>query len=135
MRVLAATVAAAVLLTSAQLFLSFGAAPESISAGTQTGIAACYNRRLTGHRTTSGQRYNPKALTAAHSTIPIGTQVKVTNVENGRSVVLTVNDHMSAHHIIMDISKRACNELGFPRSGEAKVKIEVLSTSSSAKSP
>jgi rare lipoprotein A len=133
-RVLAAAIATALLLTFAKLSPSFGAAPEASSAGAQTGIAACYNRRLSGHRNTSGQRYNPNALTSGHSTIPIGTKVKVTNIENGRSVVLTVNDHMSAHHIIMDISKRACHELKFPRSGEAKVNVEVLGSNSSAES-
>jgi hypothetical protein len=61
----------------------------------ETGIAACYSRHLVGHRTTSGKRYNPNLLTAAHSTIPEGTHVKVTNLDNGKSVVVLVNDHMS----------------------------------------
>jgi len=135
-RGLAVLVATAVLLTLAKFSPSFGAAHELTSAGTETGIAACYSKRLKGHRTSSGQRYNPNALTAAHAKIPMGTQVKVTNIENGRSVVVTVNDHMSAHAgggIIMDISQRACKELGFPKTGESKVKIEVMSSSSSAK--
>ena len=92
----------------------------------QTGLAACYSRRLIGHRTTSGQRYDQNALTAAHRTIPMGTHVRVTNLENGKSVVVVVNDRMSAHgKIIMDISERACKELQFGSSGEAKVKLEL----------
>ena len=92
----------------------------------QRGIAACYNRRLVGHRTTSGQSYDPNILTAAHATIPMGTHVRVTNLENGESVVVIVNDRMSAHgKIIMDISQRACKELRVGSNGEAKVKLEV----------
>jgi rare lipoprotein A len=102
----------------------------------QTGEAACYSPRLTGHRTTSGQRYNPNALTAAHGTIPLGSHVKVTNLENGKSVVVLVNDHMSSRgKIIMDISRRACNELQFGPGGEAKVKLEVEPSNGAAASP
>jgi rare lipoprotein A len=133
---LAAAVALAMLLSWATLSPSFGAAHELSSAGTETGLGACYNKRLKGHRTSSGQRYNPNGLTAGHAKIPIGTQVKVTNLENGRSAVVTVNDRMSAHAggIIIDISQRACKELEFPKTGEAKVKIEVVGSNSSAAS-
>jgi len=126
-------VAIAAFLTVATLFPLVTSATESSSSGTETGIAACYNRRLKGHRTTSGQRYNPNALTAAHSSFPMGTHVKVTNIENGKSVVVLVNDHMSANArggIIMDISQRACKELQFPKGGEAKVKLEVQTATS-----
>ena len=105
------------------------AAQES-APSTAAGVAACYSRRLVGHRTSSGQKYNPNALTAAHATIPVGTHVKVTNIENGKSVVVVINDHLSAHaggEIIIDISRRACKELGFGRGGEAKVKLETQS--------
>jgi len=101
---------------------------------TETGLAACYSRRLNGHRTSSGQRYDPNALTASHSTIPVGTHVRVTNVENGKSVVVLVNDHMSGHHrkIVMDLSQEACKELEFGKGGEAKVKLEVEPPGSAA---
>jgi rare lipoprotein A len=114
-------------LASAPLLFSFLAgAAESAHESPETGVAACYSRRLAGHRTTSGQRYDPNALTAAHGTIPAGTHVKVTNLQNGKSVVVVVNDHMSAHgKIIMDISQRACKELQFGPGGEAKVKLEI----------
>ncbi len=127
-------IAIATLLISATLLSSLTAAKEPLTNGAQTGLAACYNRRLRGHRTTSGQRYNPNALTAAHATIPMGTHVKVTNTGNGKSVVVLVNDHMSAHAggIIMDISERACKELQFPKGGKAKVKLEIESADSSA---
>jgi rare lipoprotein A len=107
---------------------AFVLASEVSSGGSETGVAACYSRRLVGHRTSSGKRYNPNALTAAHPTIPLGTRVKLTNLENGRSTVVTVDDRLSAHagDIIIDISKRACKNLQFPHGGEAKVKLEVL---------
>lgn len=114
----------------ATLFPSFAAAAQSSRGLTQTGLAACYNHRLVGHRTLSGKRYDPNALTASHATIPVGTRVKLTNLHNGRTIVLLVNDRMSAHTgggIIMDISTRACRELKFDRGGEARVKLEVLS--------
>jgi rare lipoprotein A len=92
----------------------------------QTGVAACYSRRLVGHRTTSGQRYDPNRLTAAHGNVPLGTHIRVTNLENGKSVVVVVNDSMAARgRIIMDVSQEACKELQFGPSGEAKVKLEV----------
>ena len=107
---------------------SFALAHELSNGGTESGIAACYSRQLAGHRTSSGKRYNPNALTAAHPTIPLGTKVKLTNLENGRSTVVTVDDRLSAHagDIIIDISRRACKDLEFPQGGEAKVKLEVL---------
>jgi len=109
---------------------SFAAAPE-----TEIGEGACYSRSLIGHRTSSGQRYDPKALTASHATIPNGTRVKVTNVENNRSVVVRINDRMSAHAggIIMDLSQHACRELKFGPGGKGKIKLEVLDSSTAAK--
>jgi rare lipoprotein A len=124
-------VAIATFLTFTAVFSLSVAAKES--SGPQTGEAACYSRRLTGHRTTSGQRYNPNALTAAHGTIPLGSHVKVTNLENGKSVVVLVNDHMSSRgKIIMDVSRRACDELQFGPGGEAKVKLEVEPSTAAA---
>jgi rare lipoprotein A len=103
----------------------------------ETGLAACYSRHLNGHRTSSGQRYDPNALTASHSTIPVGTHVRVTNVENGKSVVVLVNDHMSGHHrkIVMDLSQEACKELQFGKGGEARVKLEVEPPGSATTAP
>jgi rare lipoprotein A len=127
----------AVLLCAATLVLSSSArAAESANPGPQIGTAACYSRRLVGHRTTSGERYNPNALTASHGSIAMGSHVKVTNLQNGKSVVVVINDHMAAHEkIIMDISRRACRELEFPPGGEAKVKLEVEPSTAAATAP
>jgi rare lipoprotein A len=121
----------------AMLFTSFATAQESPHDGAQTGIAACYSRRLRGHRTSSGVRYNPARMTAAHPSLPLGTRLQVTNLENGRSVIVLVDDRLSEHagRIILDISRRACQQLKFPRGGEARVKFQVLTTSASATSP
>ena len=94
--------------------LPLAATQESPGPNKATGVAACYSRRLIGHKTSSGQRYNPNALTAAHATIPLGTRVKVTNVENGEAVIVLVNDRLSAPAgggIIIDISQRACKRI------------------------
>lgn len=124
-RVTTKAVAVVSLLSIAILYTQVAGAKEW--KGPQTGIAACYSKRLAGHRTTSGQRYDPSALTAAHGRIPAGTHVMVTNLANGKSVELVVNDRMAAHgRIVMDISEEACKELEFPSGGEAKVKIEAL---------
>ena len=118
-------IAIAAFLICAALFSLPGSA-DAATTGRLKGEAACYNRRYIGHRTASGQRYDPDALTASHGTIRVGTHVKVTNLENGKSVVVVINDKMSAHgKIIMDVSQRACDELAFGPGGKAKVKVEV----------
>ena len=78
---------------------SFLKAAEGLNSGAQTGIGACYSARLNGHRVASGARYNPNALTAAHATIPLGAHIRVTNLDNGKTVVLLVNDRLSAHAV------------------------------------
>ena len=114
---------------------SFGGSAVGSDLRQQIGTAACYSHRLVGHKTTSGQRYDPNALTAAHGRYPLGTHVKVTNLQNGKSVVVVINDHMARHgRIIMDISQRGCKELEFPSGGEAKVKLEPESGTEAAAS-
>jgi rare lipoprotein A len=121
-----AAVAITALLALVTLFSLSATAKEPSHWSPQTGMAACYSRRLIGHRTTSGQPYDPNALTAAHGTIPLGTHVKVTNLQNGKSVVVVINDRMAAgKKIIMDVSQRACKELEFGPGGKAKVKLEA----------
>lgn len=120
--------------------ITFGTmgAPVAIASGdTQTGVATCYARRLSHHRTSSGKRYNPNALTAAHHTIANGTHVKVTNLENGRSVVVLIDDRLPRHAgrgIIIDLSHSACTKLEFDREREARVKVEVLNSAEASNS-
>jgi rare lipoprotein A len=96
---------------------------------TQTGYASYYGSRHDGARTASGDHYSSKRLTAAHRTLPFGTLVRVTNLENERSVVVRINDRGPfVRGRIIDVSRRAAKELGFLRDGTAKVRIEVLGT-------
>src|SRR3970282_926317 len=77
-------------------------------------------------RTASGQKFDMDALTAAHPTLPLGTRVKVTNLANDRSVVLTINDRGPfVRGRIIDVSRRAAKALGFHRAGTARVRVQV----------
>ncbi len=93
------------------------------------GVASWYGRPYHGRRTASGQVYNMYALTAAHPTLPLGTRVKVTNLANTRSVVLTVNDRGPfAKRRIIDVSRRAAEALRFLNAGTARVRVQVIDT-------
>lgn len=94
-------------------------------AQTEEGIAHHYSDKFEGKKTASGETYDKTKLTAAHKKLPMGTKVKVTNVENNKSVVVTVNDRMGASSkAVIDVTPRAAEELGF-KGGQAKVKLEV----------
>ena len=85
-----------------------------------------YNETFQGKKTASGEVYDKAALTAAHKKLPFGTKVKVTNVDNGKSVVVTVNDRMAASSkAVIDVTRRAAEELDFVKAGKAKVKLDV----------
>lgn len=98
---------------------------EVAVAQTEEGIAHHYSDKFEGKKTASGEGYDKAKLTAAHKKLPMGTKVKVTNVENNKSVVVTVNDRMGASSkAVIDLTPRAAEELGF-KGGQAKVKLEV----------
>jgi rare lipoprotein A len=91
------------------------------------GIASFYGYDGSGNQTASGERFNPEGMTAAHRSLPLGTQVRVTNTRNGRSVVLRINDR--GPYIkgrIIDVSAGAARLLGMIGSGVAPVHIQVL---------
>jgi rare lipoprotein A len=89
----------------------------------QTGVASVYSAE-SGSRTASGQRLNPDALTAAHRTLPFGTNVRVTNKKNGRSVILTINDRGPfVRGRVIDVTPAAARALGF--SGVTGVALDV----------
>ena len=91
------------------------------------GTAAYYHSRFDGRLTASGERYNQQALTASHNRYPFGTQVRVTNLANAKSVVVRINDRgpLTPGRVI-DVSRRAAQALGFMKDGIAKVKLEVV---------
>ncbi|WP_247877906.1 septal ring lytic transglycosylase RlpA family protein [Azospirillum sp. TSO22-1] len=97
------------------------------SAFEQTGKASWYGPGFHGRKTASGVRFNQHALTAAHRTLPLGTAVKVTNLDTGRTIQVTINDR--GPYIdgrIIDLSRRAAAELGMEEAGLAPVRIETL---------
>ena len=94
---------------------------------TQTGEASYYSNYLQGKGTSSGDKYHKDSLTAAHMYLPLGTEVEVTNLSNDESVVVTINDRGPyVEGRIIDLSRKAAEELGFIDEGTTKVKIEVV---------
>jgi rare lipoprotein A len=91
------------------------------------GRASWYGERFHGRKTASGERFDMRAMTAAHRRLPFGTKVRVTNVENGRSVVVRINDRGPfGRGRIIDLSKAAAARIGMIRKGIVEVTLEVL---------
>lgn len=91
------------------------------------GVASWYGPGFNGRKTASGEIFNTNQLTAAHKTLPFGTSVRVTNLENGRSVVVRINDRGPyVGSRVIDLSHAAAVQIGMIEDGTAKVKIEVL---------
>ncbi len=91
---------------------------------TVTGKATYYHSKFNGRRTTSGEVFNNKKLTAAHLKLPFGTMVMVTNVDNGRSVEVRVNDRgPHSKFYIIDLSQAAAKQIGMFGKGVANVEI------------
>jgi rare lipoprotein A len=92
----------------------------------QKGRASYYGKEFIGRRTASGERYDPKLMTAAHKTLPLGTRLRVTR-PGGPSVVVRVNDRCGCTHgRIIDVSEAAARELDMLRVGVVKVRLEVI---------
>lgn len=91
----------------------------------ETGVASWYGSDFHGKSTANGESYNMDALTAAHRTLPLPSIVRVTNLENGKSIRLRVNDRGPyARGRILDVSRRAADLLGFQRNGTARVRVQ-----------
>ena len=90
-----------------------------------SGIASWYGPEFRGRRTANGERFNPKAMTAAHPSLPFQTRLKVTNPKNGRSVTVRVNDRGPGYGRSIDLSEEAARELGIHETGIARVEIQV----------
>jgi peptidoglycan lytic transglycosylase len=94
----------------------------------ETGVASWYGPDFYGHRTANGEVYNAGDLTAAHRTLPMPVNVRVTNLDNGKSIILRVNDRGPyAKGRIIDVSEAAAKLLGFHDIGTAKVRVTFLS--------
>jgi len=108
------------------LMILFGSISAD-SALAETGIASYYADSLQGNLTASEEPYDKGKLTAAHPSLAFGTKVKVTNLANGKSVIVRINDrgpHTGGR--IIDVSGAAADKLGLKDSGKAKVELEVL---------
>jgi rare lipoprotein A len=93
----------------------------------ETGIASWYGRRFHGVNTSSGERYDMYGMTAAHPTLPIPSYARVTNVENGKSVVVRINDRGPFHSDrVIDLSYTAAWKLGYVSKGSTRVEVESL---------
>lgn len=107
--------------------------PQETYDHTETGIASWYGPNFHGKQTANGEIFDMNELTAAHKTLQLPSLVRVTNLENGRSLVVRVNDRGPFKRgRIIDLSKRAAELLDFKGQGIAKVKIQVLSEESKA---
>lgn len=93
----------------------------------EEGVASWYGKRFHGRKTASGEHFNQHALTCAHRTLPFGTKLKVTNLENGHEVVVTVNDRGPfIYSRILDLSYAAAKLLNFVGQGRARVFVETV---------
>ena len=126
------------IVTAVLVLLGLGAA-ESTSAGRastdvvrrQVGLASYYGAAFQGEETASGEMFDYRRMTAAHRTLPLGSVVRVTNLRNGRPVVVRINDRgpYGRNHrkgTIIDLSKGAARKLGFVKDGLARVRVDVL---------
>jgi rare lipoprotein A len=95
-----------------------------------SGIASYYADEFDGRTTANGERYDMHALTAAHRTLPFNTTVRVTNNDNGRSVVVRINDRGPfKDDRVIDLSLEAAQRIGLIANGTAPVKLEILDPS------
>ncbi len=124
-------VTALIATTVTAAFLLGSCAPYQAHKGSvhfkQRGKASWYGPGFAGRKTANGERFNPSALTAAHRKLPFNTTVRVTNLENGKSVVVRINDRGPyAGRRVIDLSKAAAQKIGLLKSGVDMVEIESI---------
>lgn len=91
------------------------------------GVARYYAKRYHGKKTSSGEIYSSKKLTAAHPSLPLGTRVKVVNLDNKKSVIVKINDRCREHEdVFIDLSRQAARKIGMIKKGKANVRITVV---------
>ena len=102
---------------------------RKVKKGVQHGYASWYGGKFHGRKTANGETYNMFAMTAAHRTLPFNTWVRVTNLENGRSVVVRINDRgpfKDKKKRVIDLSLGAAKELDMLEAGLVEVRLEIL---------
>jgi rare lipoprotein A len=104
--------------------------PRETGSQQLSGIASYYADEFDGRTTANGERYDMHALTAAHRTLPFNTAVRVTNYDNGRSVIVRINDRGPfKDDRVIDLSLEAAQRIGLIAKGTAPVKLEILNPS------
>ena len=117
----------AILLILPLFILCSGTGKITRTSNIETGYASYYARSLHGNATASGEKYDEHELTAAHRNYPFGTKIRVTNLENGRSVVVRINDRGPyIDDRIIDLSYAAAREIDMIHSGIVQVSIERI---------
>lgn len=127
MKLTAKTVLAAAVLAFASAGSTVAMTDTAVAASAGGGHASYYGKRFHGRTTANGEKFNMNAMTAAHKTLPFGTKVKVTNRNNGKSVVVRINDR--GPYIggrVIDLSRGAAAKIGMLNSGTANVSIDIL---------
>jgi rare lipoprotein A len=95
----------------------------------EIGRASFYANHFQGRKTSSGEVFNQNQYTAAHKTLPFGTVVKVTNLENDSSVIVKINDRLGkSSPSLIDLSRKAAKQLNFIHLGHTRVHIEILAS-------
>jgi rare lipoprotein A len=103
-------------------------APPPAPSFSQVGVASYYAAKFENRKTADGERFKSSGMTAAHRTLPLGTMVRVTNLENHRSVVVRINDRGPfMRKRIIDLSPAAARALGIRDQGLMRVRIELVS--------
>lgn len=106
--------------------LSFGAAEGKVTQS-YTGNATWYADYFHGRKTANGELYDKTKLTAAHRTLPFGTMVKVTNLNNNKSCIVKINDRCGNNpRMTIDLSKEAAKQIGMLSAGIQKVRMEIV---------
>src|SRR5215813_5011471 len=101
-------------------FLTGALFGNALAQAAEEGTANFYSDKFQGKKTSSGEAYDKNGMTAAHKSLPYGTKVKVTNVANGKSAVVTINDRMKkSNKAVIDVTRKAADELGFVKGGKA----------------
>ena len=133
-----AMLAAAVLTSACARNVPPAGAPAPAAAlETRVGLASYYGEEFHGKITASGRPFDMNALVAAHPSYPFGTLLRVTNLANGRSVQVRILDRgptrrIQAEGVIVDLSRRAAERLGYIRQGRTRVRLEVLEWAAAA---
>ena len=113
-------------LIAAVLLAMFFTCESALAQNAEEGLANFYSDAFQGKKMFNGEPYDKTKLTASHKKHALGTKLKVTNLENSNSVVVTVTDRMAQKNpAVIDVSRRAAEELGFEKAGKARVKVEA----------